>query len=594
VRSRLGLQTLAGALALTLATPAEAATKKFALAMMHFNIQYVAGGVVGLGGSNSERTAEQIEDLIVTESFEPVLDLFLAHPTWGQDIEMQGYMLEVIAQRHPRVLDKLKELVVKGQIDVDSFHYSDQFFIAYPPIDWERSQTLNDETFAKAGLRHAGSVFCQEGQTGAGFIEPMKAHGYSLLVFPPNLWKKLHAEGPAPLYKFGDGRMLVAQDPKTDTGTSTTAGADTIEAKWTFLDDGELLATNGSNPYIVSGFRHNPGAVAEYEQKLAALEADGYAIAPVSHYAKALEESGVVPAETPAILDGTWQPQSTDSSYKWLGGRGIWIRDERDNDVRTLDAVGHRELVVAEALATKAGIDAHDELRAAWRLLVLGEVSDGSGINPIRGEIEYCLAHVSEALRIARDVIARAKTALGATSVLVDAATGDVTLGGSTAAAGRSIALGPIAPVVDAPEHDSHMEWAELEPGHFLLTVTIRPAEARAAQIRFPGTLDDIVYTPALTASPVRLPRAAFSFDRVTLALPDGLIGLGGDLFLVKDQAFAHLGAQITADSGDVVFSDETVPANEEAIWKFHVVRGTLETAAAIAKAINVAPKVLR
>src|SRR4029079_14530170 len=93
------------------------------------------------------------------------------------------------------------------------------------------------------------------------------------------------------------------------------------------------------------------------------------------------------------------------------------------------------------------------------------EVSDGSGINPIRGEIEYCLTHVSEALRIARDVIARAKTALGATSVLVDAATGDVTLGGSTAAAGRSIALGPIAPRVDAAEHHFTLGRGGLEAG---------------------------------------------------------------------------------------------------------------------------------
>src|SRR5690348_12030945 len=78
--------------------------KKFALAVMHFNVQYVAGGMVGFWTKPDPMTdlnAEQIEDQIVVESFEPVLDLYAAHPTWGCDLEMQGYMLDVIGSRHP-------------------------------------------------------------------------------------------------------------------------------------------------------------------------------------------------------------------------------------------------------------------------------------------------------------------------------------------------------------------------------------------------------------------------------------------------------------------------------------------------------------
>src|SRR5688572_16215954 len=183
MRKRLIAAAVATGIALLACAESVAAEeRKFALGMFHFNVQYVAGGVIGFGGPSSERSESQIEDLIVTESLEPVLDLFLAHPTWGQDIEMQGYMLEVIAKRHPGVLDKLKKLVLSGQIDVDSFHYSDQLFIAYPPVDWERSQTLNDDVFARYGVKRGTSVFCQEGQAGLGLAAPMKAHGYSLLV----------------------------------------------------------------------------------------------------------------------------------------------------------------------------------------------------------------------------------------------------------------------------------------------------------------------------------------------------------------------------------------------------------------------------
>src|SRR5688572_18487850 len=153
MRKRLIAAAVATGIALLACAESVAAEeRKFALGMFHFNVQYVAGGVVGFGGPSSERSELQIEDAIIVESLEPVLDLFLAHPTWGQDIEMQGYMLEVIAKRHPGVLDKIKRLVASGQIDVESFHYSDQLFIAYPRSDWDRSQTLNADAFARAAV----------------------------------------------------------------------------------------------------------------------------------------------------------------------------------------------------------------------------------------------------------------------------------------------------------------------------------------------------------------------------------------------------------------------------------------------------------
>src|SRR4051794_30443475 len=73
------------AAALATSSRAHAADTKVALAMMHFNIQYVAGGMVGFWPNPDpvlDQTQEANEDQIITESFEPVLDLFLAHPKW--------------------------------------------------------------------------------------------------------------------------------------------------------------------------------------------------------------------------------------------------------------------------------------------------------------------------------------------------------------------------------------------------------------------------------------------------------------------------------------------------------------------------------
>ncbi len=54
--------------------------EKFSLTMFHFNVQYVAGGLKGFpSGSDNNPTFDlddaQVQDLIIKESFEPVLDV---------------------------------------------------------------------------------------------------------------------------------------------------------------------------------------------------------------------------------------------------------------------------------------------------------------------------------------------------------------------------------------------------------------------------------------------------------------------------------------------------------------------------------------
>jgi hypothetical protein len=564
---------------------------KFALAILHFNVQYVAGGMDGFGVLADDRSAEQVEDQIVTESFEPVLDLFMAHPTWGHDIEMQGYMLEVIAARHPVVLTKLQELVRRGQIEVMSFHYSDQLFMAFPPASWERTIDLNRETFNRLGVPLSGAVFCQEGQAGFGMAAAMRDKGYDVLVWPKNLFS--YQEGdvePAPFYAFGDVTMVTSRDLK-----KTVAG-NGIDLTWTYVDDGELLATGGINPYFPSVFVKSDKAVREYEAKLVGLEASGYSISTVSKYAAALSAlPGVVKAQPPPLLDGTWQPDSTDGIQKWLGGRGLMFRDERDNDVRSLQALAQRELVVAETVAKKAGI-ANSDIEYAWRLLALGEVSDASGINPFRGEVEYGIAHAAEALRIARDVVHQAKDALGIVDgAWIDTSNGSVSGGAPPAGDGAPVDL-PIAVTADAAERPATMTATRIEDGHFLVTARAPKGDEGDGHfaVTFPGTFGDIVYTPGLASLPVHVPRANAAFDHFFLALSDGLIGLGGGWYVVKDQSSVHVAARITPSSGDVVFTDDTVHPEEAQVWRFHLVQGDETRAASVASGLNVLPKVWR
>jgi hypothetical protein len=572
---------------------------KFALAMMHFNIQYVEGGTYGLWitpHTDWEVSDADLQDRIVTQSLEPVLDLFAKHPTWATDIEMQGYMVDVIGQRHSDVLAKLRALASAGQIELVSFHYADQFFIAHAHEDWQRSAALTRQTFARWGLPLSETVFCQEGQSGPGMAPAMTSSGWSTLVFPKNLFSYQHGDAAAlampPLYDLGAGAsMVTTNDLAYDDGTTS------IALTWTFVDDGEKLATGGLDPYVVPAFYTDPTAVAGYESQLASLEKAGYAVSTVSQYVAAVKSAlALTPPPAPPLLDGTWQPSTTSSSYQWLGGAGLHGTQERDDDNHSLAVIAHRELVAAGLAAQIAGLDASSDLDAAWRLLALGEGSDATGVNPIQGEVEYGIAYDAEALRIARDVIEQAKSTLGVASLAIDTAAGVATSGETAPPAPPPVSDGPVAVVPGgSDDRPASVAWAGVDVGHWLLSVTFAPGvQGQSLSVLFPGTLDDIVYTPALLDGPVHLHRSDFTFDTYELALTDGLVGLGGSLWVVADEGREHVAAQIQRTSGDVLFHDDTAPPAEAVTWVFHVLSGDEATAAALARSLNVQPTVRR
>lgn len=582
---------LAGAalVASALASSPAAAQEKFALAVFHFNAQYVAGGTLGftlLPDPELDLDDPTTEDRIVTESLDPVLELYERHPSWGVDIEMQAYLLDVLGERHPAVLDRLRRMAKSGQLDVVSFHYSDQLFIAYPEEDWLRSQALAAETFARWDVPLGRSVFCQEGQAGRGLAARMVTAGYRTLMWPKNLLSYQRSEfdtDPFPLYRLGDAWMVPG-----GRSMDVTAGSTNISVRWTFMDDGELLATNDMNPYFPELFRHDPASVAAYEAEVAALEADGYVVSTVDDYVTHLE-TRITPREAPPLLDGTWQPGSTRAVAKWLGGKGLWP-EERDAHVRSLDAAARRELVAAETAATAAGLDARERLDSAWRLLFLAEVSDASGINPFRGEMEYGLAHATEALRIASDTLAEAREALGLAGLAVDPESDAVTLAtGADPLRGAAVAEAPLAIEVHAGDRATDTSWELVATGHHRVAIRFGAGDERQLWVGFPGdAAAPLVTTLALADStPVSFDRAGFDFEEFWMALPVGLLSVGTDRFVIKDQATAHLAARIERGSGDVVFEDQTAPIGETTTWVFHVFEGSAVDAVALAGRVN-------
>ena len=571
---------------------------KYSLSMFHFNIQYVCGGMEGLIPAPLppfefwELTAIETEDMIIVESFEPIVDLFLEHPNWSVTLEMQGYFLDVLAERHPAILEKLWTLAHAGGAEMVSFHYSDQLFIAYPYEDWKHSVQLTIETFEKYDIPLSGTVFCQEGQASPGMAAAMEEFGYKTMVWPKNLWGYQYDGYVAePYYAFGNVDMIIG-------GTGVNDGANNVHTTWNFLGDGELVATGDFDPYFPGLFRYKEWAVAKYEAELQEDEDLGYIIGSVTDYMDAVKTAGISPSEAPELLGGTWQPSSTDGTHKWMGGKGLWGNDERDNFVRTSGMIAHRELIAAVVMNEKASLDADDRIRNAWRLLALGQVTDASGINPYAGEIEYGLAHFAEVLIIAREIILRGKIELEMGNVIIDTATGNVIEGQQDDTQPVPVEP-PIELEIDAIGRNVEQVWYAVSaaPTIFKLVLNFgrkNSAAFRDIQLRFPGVDGPIEYSPGLAEGTiVSFDRSQYSFEHFYLPLSNGLIGLGGGWYLVKDTSTCHLAAQIFKASPDIVFRDETAAYFETYTYIFYLIQGQ-QDALSFANSLNITPTLYR
>jgi hypothetical protein len=581
------------------ASRALGAQRHFALGIMHWNIQYVAGGLAGFQIGNHQPfpdwTDDRVQDAIITQSLEPVLALLDAHPSWTFSLEMQGYMIEVMLARHRATAQHLSDLVRSGQVELVSFHYSDQLFLAYPRSHMQQSLALNTSVLGDGCLAASGPVFTQEGQWGEGMADLLGTANDTVLMLPKNLFSHEHGDGDAaPYYTTHGVPVVIAGRGVTDTASGFTS-------VWTYMDDAEKLATNGSDPYAGPQFLLDPSAMAAYEQQLMTLESQGYAIAGVGDWVASLQAAGVTPTPLPPTLDGTWQPSSTGNLDRWMGDTGGFASSERDNGVVAGNsAAGRMTLAAQTALgaATSAGHalpTAEQDLARAWRDLLLGEVSDATGWNPIPGETYYGMFHGSAAAMRAHGVAIAAGTALGMSAPFyVDTAAGTVIA--ASAVTPPMLIADPSPPFVATlgTQRTGTMQWQLVagESDHHVLTVSMMPSSG-LAQITMPWTLDHVRYTPALLdGTSVDYPMTNFVFTATGIPIDDGPFGLATDQWLILDTATVALAARLDPTLHTVMFRDVSLPPTDAATWVFHVITGTQDRALLVADRLNLHPLV--
>ncbi|NOZ02633.1 MAG: hypothetical protein GXP54_12185 [Deltaproteobacteria bacterium] len=592
-------------------TPKDTGPTKFALAVFHFNLQYVAGGLKGFVPPDQDPDGifdydnEQLEDRIITESFEPVLDIFLAHPRFAGDMEMQGYMLDVMADRHPGVIEKMRTLVQRGQIAVQSFHWSDQLYNAHSRWSMERSIQLNEAAFERVCLPHSPAVFTQEGQFSEGMLELMKQQGQSIGIMKAGLFNYQYKDVPiAPLYTLRGQDVVVAR------------GLDIpgLKLTWYFVDDGEVAVTNDTNPYLGTVFQYYPEAGDKLIKQLDGLLDDGYFLTTVDDYVKRIKQMGFKAEKLPYSLDGNWRPDDAHNFFTWMGDAGLFGADEADNAVLTSLEGSRITVQAAEAVLNWAesggvvqkGSDLDAGLAGAIRDQILGEVSDSTGWNPWRGEVEYALNHSRDARSAAVEIIDSLKNAAETDGFVVDLAGPTVTKGAVFPEnPWTKVEQPPMDAVVEAAGFDVTTGWEKWTQGApdgydlFRLSVTLDRKEADASDmtITFPRSGDRLVYTPAMLDDEVAdIPLADLpGYDgSVNVPAANGLVGLGDGRFLIKDVRSFHLSAFFPFDEKVVYFRDRTLSAESKYHFFIYVLTGATK-AQALKEAVrfNVNPIVI-
>lgn len=577
---------------------------KFVLQVYHFNIQYVAGGLQGIVPPERDPdgvlnlTEEQLQDQIIKESFEPLLDMFLAHPSLAADIEMQGLMLEIIQKRHPVVLEKLRKLVSHGQVEVISFHYSDQLFTAHSRFSMEQSITLNKEIFDSACIPISPVVFTQEGQFSEGMLELMKEGGQTIGVLKNGLFEYVHGKNKCePLYTLRNQDVLV------------TCNIDTkdLSVLWYFVDDGELAMTGGKDPYLGKYMTYEKSAQEKIVKDLLDLEQKGYFVTTISDYVRRIKKMGIESKTLPFMIDGTWHPQNSQNLFAWMGRGGIWAESEADNEVLTTQEkarIAIEALLVILNWASKQGIDTKPfkgNIEQGIRHLLLSEVSDATGWNPWRGEVEYGIRHAKQAIEITNMVAKQIVSKMGQDYLLVDLMDGTVKATNNKDEQETWVSSEPpLLPLIYAPNMAVQLEWTK--PNNqsypkeiFRLNVKLikKDPSASVFSITFPRTEEMLIYSPAMLEDEVAIhPLSKIKSENLNVGLANGLVGLGNNNFIIKDIRTFHISAFFP--SGGVLFKDETLNSPGPFNFVFYYMRGvSAKDASELAMRINVKPKVI-
>lgn len=537
--------------------------------MFHFNLQYVAGDY-------------RIENRIIKESLYPVLQFFEKNTQYKSDIEIQGYGIEVLAEEHPEVLQLFKKLINRGQIELVIAHFSDQFFIAYPALDLQKSIEIDDQILEKYGMKRSKVFFGQEIQWTPAYASILKDK-YNLVVTssdPHGYYR--NATLPLVNVTYGNDNILAI----IGAGEKKLNG---LHWDWSFLDDGEVFNTLDYN----SNFYPVPEQEKRSIDHFKKLENEGYTFVTMSELADKIKSlKGYKIPEYPFVPEGTWN-MSVCGPFMWMGRQRSGI--ETDGITRAASYKLRGVLLMAERLVEYAklkGIDVSELKRLiakAWRHLLLSEVSDSSGWTPWLVEVQYTNNEVANTYTLINQVFDKLKKIIPADdkALLIDTKSGKAQITTKPKTPTSATSFFPIPFAVKAKKTESSI--VQLSKKLYRLDIKCqRPADG-AIEIVF-DTPSSGLYYSAGAGEDIAVEIPSDLNHNPALSLSNGFIYLNNGYSLVKDCSVEHIAATWKMKEQKLVFREELCETNPEMNMRFYLVKGEINDGLEIANKLNTWP----
>ncbi len=545
------------------------AQEKYAIGMFHFYLQYVAGDF-------------KIESKIIRNSVYPVLQFFEKNPQYKSDIEIQGYAIETFAEEHPEVLALLKKLVNRGQIELVIAHYSDQFFIAYPALDLQKSIEISDQILAENGIKRSRVFFGQEIQWTPAYASVLKDK-YDLVVTSSD--PHGHYRGatlPLVNVTYGDDHILGligAGENKLDGLTWDFA----------FLDDGEVFNTLDYN----SDFNIVPEQEKKSIDNFKRLQKEGYKFVTMTELANKIKNlKGYKIPDYPFVPEGTWN-MSVCGPFMWMGRQRTGI--EKDGLTRAASYQLRGVVLLAEKLvdfAASKGFDVstlRKMIQEAWKHLLLSEVSDSSGWSPWLVEVQYTDNEVANAELIIKEVMKSLKELLPVDdkNYLVNTKTGLVEQLIIPKSYPIEVGILPVPFVVRAEKSVSSVK--KINENLYRLDIKgERPADG-AVEILFDTPASGLFYSAGSGEEiAVEIPTDLKNDPAFTLS--NGFVYLNNGYSLIKDCSVEHIAATWKMKEQKLLFREELNPNNPEMNMRFYLVKGTANDGLKFANKLNTWP----
>jgi hypothetical protein len=545
----------------------------FVVTYFHFNVQWRCGDPV-------------VEDRIINGSIRNLLNFYYENPQFKFTFEIQGYAIELMSQDYPEILDIIKKLTERGQMELVVTHYSDQLFIAYPLLDLTKSIEMSHDILKRHNIRRSNVFGAQESQWSPVLPEIMEKFDYDIYVGKNRVFEAFADMGNfRHKYKetcvweteWNDESIYVVlnKNSRVDDEDDTK----TLFYDWSHFGDGERVNT-GCND---NDFQFVEGHQKKFENKLEGYEEKDYKFLTISElvYTTLEKDLGThTIEEIPCCMQG--------DEYIWTGKK---FHDyENDTVVNTLGYRARTSLLALETIikvAENNNLDISEEkelLDDLWKELLLCEVTDGRGWYPHEVEVDYCITKAENVITICKETAQELLSQLDMNSnVLIETD-------------GNNIHEDFILPQyenVDSPisfniscETYSYNCYKYSE-SLFLLELVLNPTNSENVSVSFNIFEGNRCYSPLGMNTYMDIEK--FSESELSLMLANGWIYLGSDVSLIKICTTRHVSMGLTNTS--VVFKEDML--EEEVIYQFFIFFGEKEDAIEFANNLNVSPHIL-